>query len=292
MLSDFHSLDIHVLKQLRGADTVTIGLNDILSIAEPGEFKLHLAGMNDDETHPLDEYLKDEKLWIGWNEWRGNKNDWNRPYILSFMEYYPRTDAWLFGGGFRVKSRLPTKYVLEPIGELEKYKYRLVASFHRYQGMRGRAFLLENFLKDIVVSELLHDRYAGEQFCGVEKIDHGFNELEAIFKRERPDWKAALLNMKGVYAISDKSNGKHYVGAAYGDAGIWSRWSCYMGTCHGWNDGLVTLLKKKGPAYARTNFRFCVLEAMLSSTSDEHVLAREAHWKRTLLAREHGYNGN
>jgi hypothetical protein len=30
-----------------------------------------------------------------------------------------------------------------------------------------------------------------------------------------------LENVKGVYLIVDKSNGKMYVGSAYGDTGIW-----------------------------------------------------------------------
>ena len=107
--------------------------------------------------------------------------------------------------------------------------------------------------------------------------------LEAVFRNERADWKAALANVKGVYLIADKSNGKKYIGSAYGDAGIWVRWACYIGTGHGWNDELITLIDHEGIKYAGEHFRFSVLEVMVKSTPDDVVLAREAHWKRALL---------
>jgi hypothetical protein len=53
-------------------------------------------------------------------------------------------------------------------------------------------------------------------FCRYDKINHDFNVLESIFRIQRSDWKAALDNLKGVYLISDKSNGKLCVGSAYG----------------------------------------------------------------------------
>jgi len=65
-----------------------------------------------------------------------------------------------------------------------------------------------------------------------------------------------------------------------------------MGTGHGWNDELLALINRRGIKYAREHFRFSVLEVMAKSTSDDAVVARETHWKRALLTREHGYNKN
>ena len=270
---------------------MTIPLNDILTIAAPEEYKLHLACWNGD-NHPLDEFVVDPANWLGWNEWRGKKNDWTRPRVLSFMQFYPKADAWLFGGIFDVVEIRSDGYTLTPVATFEKYVGRLVAWFHRYQGMRGRAFKLEFYLSDFTVAEILPEVYSGESFPGFEWINHDFGTLEAVFRAQRADWKASLENVKGVYLIADKSNGKMYVGSAYGDAGIWARWSIYMGTGHGWNDGLVELLSQKGPKYAREYFRFSVLEVMVRSTPDETVLAREAHWKTALLTRDHGHNKN
>ena len=52
------------------------------------------------------------------------------------------------------------------------------------------------------------------------------------------------------------------------------------------------LINGKGVKSAREHFRFSVLEIMVRSSPDYAVMAREAHWKRALLAREHEYNKN
>jgi hypothetical protein len=270
---------------------MTISLTEVLPITAPEQYKLHLACWNG-EVHPLDVFVADHADWQGWNEWRGNKNDWTRPRILSFIHFYPKTDAWLFGGAFDVIARRDDRYDLRSDARLEKYIGRLIASFRRVQGMRGRAFYLESYLPQFTVIEILPRIYSGESFPGFENVEHDFGTLEAIFRAERADWKAALENTKGIYLIVDKSNGRKYVGSAYGEAGIWSRWAAYIGTGHGWNDELVKLIKVKGPNYARENFKFSVLEVMVRSAPDDVVLLREAHWKRVLLTRDFGYNRN
>lgn len=270
---------------------MTISLTDVLKIEDPKAYKLHLASWNG-KLHPLDVFVESSAEWRRWNEYKGKRNDWTRDRVLSLMQFYPRPDMWLFGGAFQVVDRLGDRYVLDPVAGFEKYVGRLLVAFHRYQGMRGRAFALEPHLTKLTVAQILPQVYAGESFPGFEEINHDFGTLEAIFRTGRADWKAALESVKGVYLITDRANGRKYVGSAYGDAGIWSRWSCYMGTGHGWNDELITLLRQKGLGYARENFRFSILEIMVRSTPDEEVLKREKHWKNALATREHGYNKN
>jgi hypothetical protein len=98
--------------------------------------------------------------------------------------------------------------------------------------------------------------------------------------------------VKGVYLITDKSNGKSYVGSAYGDQGIWARWQCYIGTGHGWSDELVKLISENGIEYARGKFKIALLEIFSMDTSDEYIISRECRWKLILMTREHGYNKN
>lgn len=70
--------------------------------------------------------------------------------------------------------------------------------------------------------------------------------------------------------VTDKSNGKKYIGAAYGASGIWSRWDSYMHTGgHGWNDELVNLINKEGPEYASRNFILSLLEYRPMKTDDK-----------------------
>lgn len=272
---------------------MSIPLNDVLQIASPHEYKLHLACWNG-ECHPLDEFVACRDNWIQWNEWRGRRNDWTRPHILSFMEFYHQRDAWLFGGVFEVVERHKNRYILREHSNFEKYVGRLVASFSRSGGMRGRAFKLESYLDRFTISQILPRAYSGERFPGFEHINHSFADLEAVFRAGGLDWKAALESVKGVYLVSDKSNGKKYVGSAYGDAGIWSRWASYIESGHGGNDDLLNHLRAQHDPrrYAREHFRFSVLEVVVRSTPDDAVLKREAHWKRVLLTREHGYNKN
>ena len=116
--------------------------------------------------------------------------------------------------------------------------------------------------------------------------------LETIFAIQRADWKAALENAKGVYLITDTSNGKRYVGSAYGMTGIWSRWACYIGTGHGNNDDLTRVIKENGIEYARKHFRFALLEHRTPKTDDNILIAREQYWKSVLLSRQYGYNKN
>ena len=269
-----------------------IQLSDIIRIDEPNRYKLHLACRNRDWINPLDLFVSDPDEWLGWNRWRGYKNDWTREFVFSLMEFYLKSDSWLFGGIFRVVERHEDHYELEELEEYKRFVGRVILSFHRYKGMRGRAYYLENYIDSFSVAEVLPTVYSGERFPGLERIRHDFHILEPIFRSERDDWKAPLSSVKGIYVISDKRNGKLYVGSAYGEMGIWSRWSCYIGTGHGWNDELTKLIKEKSIVYARENFRFSLLETMPMTVAEETVRAREAHWKKALLSKEHGYNMN
>ncbi|MEQ9438087.1 MAG: GIY-YIG nuclease family protein [Cyclobacteriaceae bacterium] len=277
-----------------------INISSILNIDETNlsQYKLHLACYNG-ATQPLTEYLADWEKWIGWNQWRGGKNDFNREYIFSLIQFYHEPNKWLFGGIFRIVERhsdweeTNVGYRVELQDQYQEFIGRLIIDFTRYQGMRGRAFLLENFYADLTVSQILKRPYDGISFPGYENINIDFPELESIFKFQKNDWKAALKNVKGVYVIYDKSNGKKYVGSAYGEFGIWSRWSVYAGTGHGFNDELTKIIAENGIEYARNYFRFCLLEYRPARTDDSIIINREGFWKEALLSRnEFGYNSN
>jgi hypothetical protein len=158
---------------------------------------------------------------------------------------------------------------------------------------RVKAVYFEKYYEKFVVSEILPEPYAGEIFCGYDRIDIDFRMLEQIFQQQRPDWRAALENAKGVYLITDTRNGKRYVGSAYGKAGIWSRWECYVDTAHGYNDDLTRLIAQRGRDYAQRFFRFALVEYLTMKVDDDFVMNREAYWKKVLLSRgKYGYNKN
>lgn len=269
-----------------------IKLTDLINIDDPREYKLHLACLSQDGNHPLDEYVENKDNWLDWNRWRGSRNDWTRKYIFSFIEYYHKTNSYLFGGVFEVKERLADHYEIEEVPAFSKWEARLVCNFHRYQGLRGRAFNLENLIDQFTVDSILPEKYSGERFCGYENVNHSFAVLRSIVRSEKMDWKASLTAVKGVYLIIDKENGKTYVGSAYGTQGIWARLSCYVYTGDGGNDELLNVINIKGKDYAMRNFKFSILEVFAFNTPDEVILQREAYWKNVLISREFGYNRN
>jgi hypothetical protein len=274
---------------------IEIKITDIMKLEESDQYKLHL-GSWDGYNQPLDLYLQDEINWKHWNEWRNPetlKNEWNRKYIFSLINFYPKQNGWLFGGIFNVVNRPDKKnYVIEEVEIFKKYNGRLLINFERYLGMRGRSFLLESYIDSMTVNQIFEYKYTGEIFPGYDNINHDFTALEGIFKLAKSDWKTALENVKGVYLLTDKETGKSYVGSAYGDAGIWARWEQYINTFHGWNDQMVTLFKRRGKKYIRNNFKFAILETYGMYASDSQIVERENYWKEKLMTRIHGYNSN
>lgn len=274
--------------------TTNLYLRQVFPIVNPDQFKLHLACWNG-ENQPLDVFVRDRSEWDDWNRWRGLRDDFSRSYIFSLIDFYPEKDRWLFGGAYRVLSRKPQNrahsYEIELLPDSLPFIGRLKLGMRRPG--RAKAVNFENHYKDIVVVEIAQSPYSGEAFPGYEHIDIAFPTLETIFAMQRPDWRAALGNVKGVYLISDVSNGKRYVGSAYGDTGIWTRWACYVQTAHGYNDELVDLVAKNGKEYARANFRFALLEYRPMKTDDKAIIEREQYWKGVLMSRgEYGYNRN
>jgi hypothetical protein len=267
-----------------------IEMQNLLKIPHSKEYKIHFAVWNGDKQ-PLDVFISDRDEWKGWNSWRNKRDDFNRKYIFSLIRFYHQPDKWLFGGIFEVIRRDKVANTVKLDQRYSEYIGRLLI---HYPGprIRGRAFYFENHYSKLIVSQIFDRPYSGEAFCGYENIEHGFSQLEAIFQQNKQDWKVMLENIKGVYLIVDKKNGKKYVGSAYGDSGIWSRWSCYMGTGHGWTDELTKLIKDYGIQYARENFQFAILEYRSMKTDDQVIIDREQYWKRVLLSNSFGYNKN
>jgi hypothetical protein len=120
--------------------------------------------------------------------------------------------------------------------------------------------------------------------------------LETLWKELKPDWLSALTHCHGVYLITDTKTGLRYVGYAYGEEGIWSRWSCYFQTGgHGNNKLLKELLKSKsnGTDYARKYFKFSLLEQASSRDKEQYIIMRETYWKQVMMSRgKFGLNEN
>lgn len=246
------------------------------------DYKVHFARWNQ-ESQPLDVWLRDPEEWLEWQTYRPAKNDFNRPRILSFMSFYHEPDTWLFGGVFEVTERLPDRYLIVQTQELAAFVGRLKVVIP-YRDRQSRP-TLEGVFARLDVKEVLAQPYSGRRFPGFEDIDVSFEELEAIVRHGRADWHAPLSNVKGVYLVTDTQSHTRYVGSAWNEDGIWGRWNAYVQSGHGGNVELQALVAAGGIDHCRRYFRFTLLEHRPSTTSPELIQAREGHWKRILFTR-------
>jgi hypothetical protein len=114
-----------------------------------------------------------------------------------------------------------------------------------------------------------------------DAIDITWDELALLPSR----WKSALAQWRGIYYIFDSSDGKGYVGSAYGESNLLGRWLNYAASGHGGN----ALLKKRKPQH----FRFTILERVSPDMEPADVIRLESSWKQRLHTRApYGMNDN
>jgi hypothetical protein len=269
---------------------MTIFLRDIWQISNPDSYKAHFARWNQ-HNEPLEVLARDQQEWQGWQQYWPGRNEFNRQYIFALAKFYHEPDIWIFGGVFRVLGHNSEEYQVE----LTELGSNFIGRLKLRSPYRSRPTRLnfEDHYNSFEVDEVLKERYTGRHFPGYEDIDVSFEELETLVRNSRPDWRTALASIKGIYQITDVSTGLCYIGSAYGEGGVWSRWCSYAETGHGGNTELRNLVRDPSLAYCRANFRFALLDHRSNRTTDEVILAREAFFKRVLMTRgERGMNRN
>jgi hypothetical protein len=90
-------------------------------------------------------------------------------------------------------------------------------------------------------------------------------------------WKSKLSEWRAIYYIYDVSDGKGYVGSAYGGTNLLGRWLGYAARGHGGN----VLLRSRQPG----NFRFSILQRVSPDLDAADVIRLEATWKERLHTR-------
>ena len=198
-------------------DGEPILLKDIWPIENPRHYKAHFARWNG-HYHPLNEWVSDRSKWVHWQRHR-KRNEFRRRYIFSLMDFYHERDVWLFGGVFEVLKRhkghggIRYDVKLTDLGKPYIGRLKLRSSYRE----RKAEVYFENHYEGkhtLHVLEILREPYSGRTFPGYERVAVSFGELEALVRNDRPDWKAALGSVKGVYLITDQKSGKQYVGSA------------------------------------------------------------------------------
>lgn len=257
---------------------------------DPNDLKIHLATWNGSED-PLDVYFAGE--FDEWQRWQTRRN-FERSWVISLISL-PAKNTWLFAGLYRSSGCTWNDdhglyyYDLSPDNDSAELRGRLIVNFVR----SGRQAYLngQRWMKDLHMSAILPKPLTIGEFPGFKAVNLTKSELDTIVRESAESWRTALMNVAGVYLISDPSSGKLYVGSASGEGGIWERWKAYSETGHGGNVELRQLLQDKGASYAR-GFRFSILEIADTHASRDDILTRESHWKDVLQTRGFGLNAN
>ncbi len=123
-------------------------------------------------------------------------------------------------------------------------------------------------------------RYQREIFPGYEKVVLTYTELKEILEDDiaYSDWHIALSSIYAVYLISDTSNGKQYIGSAYGKDGLLGRWKTYIATGHGYTKEMLCIMKARPEQYK--HFQFSILQILTKTLSRMRSQNRKAIQKQ------------
>ncbi len=132
--------------------------------------------------------------------------------------------------------------------------------------------------KDKEILEIRSKNSIGE-FISYNQIRLSFYDLKKLVSQSSSNfsWVSALSSVNGIYLIRDKARGNLYVGSAYGEDGIFGRWSDYSRSGHGGNNNLKGL----NPS----DFEFSILEIVPLTLSNNEVIQREMLWQEKLGTR-------
>lgn len=177
------------------------------------------------------------------------------------------------------------EYNLEEVGEFEDLIERVIIDWGKLAIRWVQS--IDNVKAVVEIQPGLHYKQFTDYFDFI--ID--FRQLQEIVNNQYPDWKRMLSATKGVYLISDSKTGKLYVGAAYGEDGIWGRWVSYVNSQgHGGNKTLKELVnKQKDYAY---NFSFSILMLLPKTITADQAIEKEKLFKTKLGTNSFGLNNN
>jgi hypothetical protein len=268
-----------------------IKLNDILKLDDLDKVKIRFNIMFDGNWNPIEVFKNNEiDTLLDGHYWNYNKNKSYKPgqITIGFIRINNNDNLWLLFHIGKITKDLNilngVGYEYETLNEYEKYFGRLIVRFkNKSQNMVRKAMSVIN---DCEIAQILPDVFDNDVFPGYDKVNISWDELSRVIEKET--WKTALRNQKGVYLITDNSNGKKYVGSAYGEEMILNRWKSYVKTGNGGNKELKELEFN----YIKDNFRYSILDIFKSTTDEKVIIERESWWKETLLSRRFGYNAN
>lgn len=207
-------------------------------------------------------------------------------YIVSFIG--EESVLARFVGVYKILGKSEVKngfdYIMQEVGGYDDLKERVII---RWENPISWHQWIKNEMEILEICPGLHYK----RFTDYFDLLLDFNELKEIIVNQYNDWKKVLSVIKGVYLISDTKSGKLYVGSAYGEDGIWGRWSDYVTSGgHGGNKMLRKLIDEDCN-YA-TNFQFSILMLLPKTITPDEAIKKEQLFKRKLGTNSFGLNNN
>ena len=280
----------------KGENMARITIDDLLKISASEESIVKVKfNQSDGNEDPMELYLKDPEIVNSqWLFWRNKQRYFNVGQIavcLLKLSY----DTWLLTTVKRVTKELGVlngiNYEGEELAEYRRYFGRVIIKYHKTVQTQGMFY--NTVRNDLEVLQILPNVFDGDEFPGYDKVRLSYAQLSFIIEHQKQSWIAALENQKAVYLITDKSNGKLYVGSAISDNGmLLARWSSYAENGHGGNKELKKIVHDQGLDYIKQYFQYSILENYNAKIDDKVILERESWWKETLQSRLFGYNDN
>ena len=278
---------------------------DFFHVENPMRTKVKFNMNASNANCPAWDYLRNGETdpgWIGMNSHKtkhANNNLNHADYLLAFAQYYPYgPNYYIFGGMYRVEKIIPevfntSGYNLTLMENFADYRKRLIIRLERPIGRDVYNKHYSSVQRDFnpEVYELAPSTKLGA-FPGYNNVLLSHKDLQAIINMEAPEWKSALSKVKGVYCITDRSNGKLYIGSASGNGGgIWQRWASYADLTNltGGNKSFEEL-KSIEPSYIVENFSYSIIEIFDMKTKREDIIHREEYWKKVFQTVKYGMN--
>lgn len=258
------------------------------------------SGEKDTTQYLFEDDESKESVWTILNSWRGNSKNKETSSLLDYCDYLITfsqynlygSDFYIFGGIYEIKKIFPEKYGkngydIKLLKDYKEYRKRLIVKFKTGRVFERWYLSLQD--DDIEIFELFPD-IASEKFNGYQNVSIVYKNLKIALND--PTWIGALKNVKAIYAITDISNGKLYIGSACGNGGLFGRWSDYINNLTGGNQEFEDIKKINGEDYIKKNFKYSIVEIFDTKTKDEYILERESYWKNVFETKKFGMNWN
>ena len=187
-------------------------------------------------------------------------------------------------------SKIERWYELQHDVRFSPLENRLIVVWPRERG--STRWLLKNG-KEINRFDVEEIRSLGEffNFPGFGRLILRFSELKKHLKYESTSpWVKALRTTRGIYLITDISEGNLYVGPATSEDGFWGRWKRYASNGHGGNKILKDSIAKQ--IIKLNHLQYSVVETMSNLATRTEGIDAEVRWKERLGSKALTLNGN